>query len=99
DGHGPVEPDAQVAGGALDRSRAHAGRVSTGDVGREDVNDGFHQPTMLAASPLTVPGRLHASIGPGTLGRQVPVDWRATIRWQDQLQEGDEVVGAIRGAR
>jgi ubiquinone/menaquinone biosynthesis C-methylase UbiE len=22
-------------------------------------------------------------------------DWRATIRWQNQLQEGDEVVGAI----
>ena len=27
------------------------------------------------------------------------VDWRATIRWQDQLQEGDEVVGAIGNPR
>jgi hypothetical protein len=28
-----------------------------------------------------------------------PVDWRATMRWQDQLQEGDEVVGTIRNPR
>jgi hypothetical protein len=28
-----------------------------------------------------------------------PVDWRATIMWQDHLQEGDEVVGAIRNPR
>src|ERR1022692_1777854 len=28
-----------------------------------------------------------------------PVDWRATVRWQDQWQEGDEVAGAIRNPR
>ena len=28
-----------------------------------------------------------------------PVDWRATMNWQAQLQEGGEVVGAIRNPR
>jgi len=40
----------------------------------------------LAESVLQVEG----------VSSQRPVDWRATMKWQDQLQEGDEVVGAIR---
>jgi hypothetical protein len=28
-----------------------------------------------------------------------PVDWRASMGWQDRLREGGEVVGAIRNRR
>jgi hypothetical protein len=52
--------------------------------------------SLVAAPPKRVAGAIFRLL-PGEWSR--PLDWSATMRWQDQLQEEGAVVGAIRNPR
>jgi hypothetical protein len=62
-----------------------------------------YSPKVIARSLLVLLGTSRYQSGERreTLAIKIGAgeDWRATMRWQDQLQEGDEVVGAIRNPR
>jgi integrase len=85
DGSAPINPD-----GITHRFRRLARRLG--------VRCRLHDLRRFMVTQLVAGGVDWRTVA-GREEESSPVDWRATMRWQDQLQEGDEVVGAIRNPR
>jgi hypothetical protein len=77
---------------------AHSTRGASRDDEGATPALGLAEWLCLAATRTFAIMALLASLGREPQQQSRPVDWRATM-WQDQLQGGDEVVGAIRNPR
>ena len=87
----------RTAGGLSWREREVLGQVALGRTDAQVARE-------LGISPATVSKHLHNVYQRlGLPNRAAAVDYllrnSAGMRWQDQMQEGDEVVGAIRNPR